>query len=75
MLGQLKALKDRQLIERNYWQQQHKLWSLRLANCQNPAWLELILMRELGVCPKDAIKIVFEESDDSAKRRATEAFS
>ncbi len=75
MLSQLEALKDRRLAERNYWQQQHKLWSLRLANCQNPAWLELILMRELGVSPKDTIKIVFEESDEPAQQRATGAIS
>lgn len=70
MLDRLKALKDLRIAEHEHWTDQYNLWSLRLANCKNPAWLELILMKELGVSPEKSIKIVFKGTKNSPFRAA-----
>lgn len=72
MLDRLNLLKDQRLTEQLYWTEQNEIWKMRLANCQNSAWLELVLMRELGVCPKKMTKVIFKESDESDEiKRAT----
>lgn len=61
-IARLVKLKKSHQLRREYWSQQQNLWSTQKLNCTNPSWMELVLMRELGVCPKGSIKAVFRDS-------------
>lgn len=59
-LNQLRMLRTQRLRQRTYWNRQVHLWSMRQLNSENPQWVELVLRRELGVCPTRTIKAVFQ---------------
>lgn len=59
----LERLKMSYQLKREHWSQQQNIWQTQQLNCTNTLWLELVLMRELGVCPKGTIKAVFREID------------
>lgn len=65
----LERLKLSYQLKREHWSQQQNLWHTQKLNCSNPRWIELVLMRELGVCPKGAIKAVFRETEPVARKQ------
>ncbi len=61
-IAQLQGMRNARLRLRDYWHRQERLWFMRALNETNAAWVELVLKRELGVCPANTIKAVFRQA-------------
>lgn len=61
MEGLKKKKKQLLLLQKNL--------SLHLENQKKEEWIELMLMKKLGIVPKDSKKIVFKKMEDSSDKQ------
>ncbi|MDX8430511.1 MAG: hypothetical protein SNF33_01710 [Candidatus Algichlamydia australiensis] len=59
LLGELQLKKERLLSEKVLLIEKQKELAMELASSHDPAWIELSLMRRLGVVPEGQVKVHF----------------